>query len=787
MKRTFLPMWLGLSLFAGGMALAVPAPAPLPTPTAHTVSIDDQNFLIDGKPIQIISGEMHYQRVPREYWRDRMRRMKAMGCNTLCTYIFWNIHEPQPGQWNFSGNLDIAEYCRIAQEEGLWVIVRPGPYVCAEWEFGGFPYWLIKGRKIKVRSSDPGYMKPTLNYLKRVAQELAPLQASKGGPIIMTQVENEYGAYSNDKEYLRAHLNALREGGLTDVQFYTADQPTKGCLTNGTLPDLPIALTFGGGAQNAFKLFREIRPKGPRMNGEFWCGWFDHWGAAHNPRNTEAYNREFKWMLENGISVNFYMVHGGTSFGFMPGANGGYNSMTPDITSYDYSAPISESGKLNERFFAFRKTVENYLGRDLPQPPPDPEFINIQPISFSQSAGMFDNLPKPVESQMPIVMEDLDQAYGFVLYRTTIKGPLQNAPLVMKRLMDRAIVFVDGKRIGTADRRHGTNMVKLNLAEGSHTLDILVENMGRVNYGGAITTENKGITESVTLNGQTLTGFKNYSLPCADQQVAALPFSDKGPTSEQPVFYRSSFQLDQLGDTFLDMQDSWTKGVVWVNGHNLGRFWFVGPQQTLYCPAPFLKKGKNEIIVLDLEGGKGSVKGVTQQVWKTNKEKNLVQLNRKPGQTVTAPSNALVHQDTFKAGETWQDIKFNKPVVGRYFAIESLNSFDGQAYAAIAELEILNAQGKPLKKEEWKIAYADSEEVDAEPGSADLVMDRQPVTFWHTSWSDKKGPNHPHLIVIDLGKEQTISGFQYLPRPGAPGGKIKDYRVYCSSQPFPGL
>lgn len=771
------------SFLLSGLAAGGEPPRPANIP--HRVGTDDRDFLIDGKPIQIISGEMHYPRVPREYWRDRMKRLRAMGCNTLCTYIFWNMHEPRSGEWDFSGNLDIAEYCRIAQEEGLWVIVRPGPYVCAEWEFGGFPSWLLKGRKIKVRSSDPGYMKPTLNYLKKVAEQLAPLQASRGGPIIMTQVENEYGAYSNDKEYLRAHMEALKEGGLTDVQFYTADQPTDGCLHNGTLPDLPAALTFGGGAEKAFELFRKHRPKGPRMNGEFWCGWFDHWGAVHNPRSTESFNREFKWMLENGISVNFYMAHGGTSFGFMAGANGGNNSMTPDITSYDYSAPISESGQLTDRFRAFRKTVEDHLGHALPQPPPDPEFISIPPVSFTRAAGMFDHLPGPTESRNPMVMEDLDQSYGFILYRTEVEGPLENAPLAMTRLMDRAIVFLDGKRVGTADRRHGAGRITLDVPAGKHRLDILVENMGRVNYGGAITTENKGITEGVTLAGKPLEGFLNFPLPCASGKVASLPFAEAAPSGDQPVFYRSGFHLDRPGDTFLDMQDGWTKGVVWVNGHNLGRFWFVGPQQTLYCPAPFLKKGHNEIIVLDLEGGRGTVRGVREQVWKTNKEKNTARLHRKPGQTVIPDKKSLAKEGTFQPGETWQEIRFDRPVSGRYFALEALNAQDGRDYAAVAELEILDAQGKPLKKEEWSVAYADSEETEAEQGNAELVMDRQPVTFWHTAWSSS-ATRHPHLIVLDLGGEKTISGFHYLPRPGASGGKIKDYRVYVSTRPFPG-
>lgn len=779
LKILTFPALAALALFT---SIAISAPLS-PTPVPHKVGTDQKDFLIDGKPIQIISGEMHYPRVPREYWRDRMQRIKAMGCNTLCTYIFWNMHEPKPGQWDFSGNLDIAEFCRIAQEEGLWVIARPGPYVCAEWEFGGFPSWLLKGRKIKVRSTDPEYMKPTMNYLGKVAEQLAPLQASKGGPIIMVQVENEYGAYGSDKEYLRAHMEAMKKGGLDSVLFYTADQP--GCLKGGALPELPAALTFGSGAKNAFDYFSKERPEGgPRMNGEFWCGWFDHWGAVHNPRSTEAYNKEFQWMLENGISVNFYMIHGGTSFGFMPGANGGKNKITPDITSYDYSAPISESGRLTERYYKFRESIEKHLGTPLPKPPADPVFITLPALSFNSSAGMFDNLPKPVTSQKPMIMEDLGQAYGFILYRTKVKGPMENARLSMESLHDRAIVLVDGKRMGTADRRHGQTSVTISLPEGEHTLDILVENLGRINYGGAITTEYKGITESVTLNGKELLGFENYSLPCLDRQVTKLPFTTRAPSGDQPVFHRTTFTVEKPGDTYLDMRDGWNKGVVWVNGHNLGRYWFVGPQQALYCPAPFLKKGENEIIVLDLQGGKGTVSGIADQIWKTNKEKDIFKLNRKPGQTIVPKEENLVHSAQFTEGETVQNIRFEKPAKGRYFAIESISAFNGENHAAIAELDILDEKGQPLKKEEWKIVYADSEEVESEQANADMVMDRQPVTFWHTAWSGGNSTPHPHVLILDLGGNKTISGFQYLPRPGAAAGKIKDYKVYVRETPF---
>lgn len=788
--------FLALSLLSGLHAKEALNPTPLkPDGKPHTFKADTMHFSLDGSPVQLISGEMHYPRVPKEYWRDRMKRMKAMGCNTLSTYVFWNVHEPRPGEWDFSANNDLAEYCKIAQEEGLWVIIRPGPYVCAEWEFGGYPSWLLKNRDLIVRSQEPHYKKASEAYLKKVASILSPLQAANGGPIILVQLENEYGAYGNDKDYLRSMVDAMKEGGFDKVQFYTADQANEPCLKNGTLPDLPATLTFGGGAEQAFDLFRKIRPEGPLMNSEFWCGWFDHWGATHNERDTSAYNKGFKWMLENEVSVNFFVVHGGTSFAFMPGANGGVK-ITPDITSYDYSAPISECGKLTDRFYAFRKTAQDYIGKELPAPPADPEMMSLLPLSFkdADTAGMFDSLPKPVESPTPICMEDLDQSYGFVLYRTEVKGPLTDAPLKMTRLMDRAIVYVDGVRQGTADRRHGQEVVKITVPKGTHQLDILVENLARINYGSAITTERKGITEKVTLDNKELTNFKHYSLPCeygepksspkTSPRVDKLVFTQDAPKSDQPVFYKKTLKLDKVADTYLDMQDGWKKGVVWVNGHNLGRYWFVGPQQALYCPAPFLKQGDNEIIVLELEGGIGAITGVTEQIWKTNDEPNAVMLNRKPGETITPAKDKLVHTGSFSGDEDWQNVRFDKVVEGQFFAIEPRSALDGQNFAAIAEIDILDENGKLLDKDKWSISYADSEEYRSESGLAHLAFDRQPVTFWHTEWSKDK-PKFPHLLILNLNAKHKISGFRYLARPGASGGKVKDYAVYISPTPFP--
>lgn len=767
-------------LLAGHLCMAAPMPLPESNDGAkHVFATNEENFLMDGKPVKIISGEMHYPRVPREHWQDRFQRMKAMGMNTVCTYLFWNVHEPEPGKWNFSGNLDFVEFIKEAQKAGLWVIVRPGPYVCAEWEFGGFPGWLLKDEDLKVRSQDPRFLEPAMAYLHKVCSMLEPLQITKGGPVIMAQVENEYGSYGSDKDYVKKHLEVIQKE-LPGVVPFTSDGPNDWMIKNGTLPGIVPAMNFGGGAKGAFANLEKHKGKTPRINGEFWVGWFDHWGKPKNGGSTEGFNRDLKWMLENNVSPNLFMVHGGTSFGFMNGANweGAY---TPDVTNYDYGAPISENGTLTDRYRTFRQTIQDYYGDTykLPEPPAQPEMMELPPITFTEKAGMFNQLPSPVIRKEPVHMEALGQSLGFILYRTKVKGPVQGE-LKMNNMQDRAIVYVDGKRQGAADRRYKQDSCDVIIPAGLHTVDIFVENMGRINFGGQIQGERKGIRGPITLDGKTLEHFLIYNFPC--KGVELLPFSGKTPSGDQPVFHRGYFNVSTPKDTYLDMRDGWKKGVVWVNGHNLGRFWFIGSQQALYCPGEYLKPGKNEIVVLDVDGGSGTVKGVKEAIYEVHRDPAMADIFR-VGKPVAPAPGQLVHKGTFAKGAEQQEIKFRAPVQARYIAIVSKNAHDNGPHAAIAELNFLDASGNLLPREQWSVVYADSHETQGEAAQAGLVMDNQPTTYWHTKWQGDN-PKHPHMIVLDLGKVQKLSGFRYLPRQDRENGRIRDYEVYASPKPF---
>lgn len=767
-------------LLAGHLCAAAPMPLPESNDGArHVFSTNQENFLMDGKPVKIISGEMHYPRVPRQHWKDRFQRIKAMGMNTVCTYLFWNVHEPEPGKWDFSGNLDFVEFIKEAQKAGLWVIVRPGPYVCAEWEFGGFPGWLLKDEDLKVRSQDPRFLEPAMAYLKKVCSMLEPQQITKGGPIIMAQVENEYGSYGSDKDYVKKHLDVIRKE-LPGVVPFTSDGPNDWMIKNGTLPGVVPAMNFGGGAKGAFANLEKHKGKTPRINGEFWVGWFDHWGKPKNGGSTEGFNRDLKWMLENNVSPNLFMAHGGTSFGFMNGANweGAY---TPDVTNYDYGAPISENGTLTDRYRTFRQTIQDYYGDTykLPEPPAQPEMMELPPITFTETAGMFSRLPQPVIRKEPVHMEALGQSLGFILYRTKVNGPVKGE-LKMNNMQDRAIVYVDGKRQGAADRRYKQDSCDIVIPSGLHTVDIFVENMGRINFGGQIQGERKGIRGPITLDGKKLENFLIYNFPC--KGVELIPFSGKKPAGDQPVFHRGYFNVSNPKDTYLDMRDGWKKGVVWVNGRNLGRFWFIGSQQALYCPGEYLKPGKNEIVVLDVDGGSGTVKGVKEAIYEVNRDPAMADVFR-VGKPVAPAAGQLVHKGSFAKGADQQEIKFRAPVQARYIAIVSKNAHDNGPHAAIAELNFLDASGNLLPREQWSVVYADSHETTGEAAQAGLVMDNQPTTYWHTKWQGDN-PRHPHMIVLDLGKVQKLSGFRYLPRQDRENGRIKDYEVYASPKPF---
>jgi len=552
-------------------------------------------FLLDGKPFRIISGEMHYARIPRAYWRERLRMAKAMGLNAVTTYVFWNAHEPQPGVYDFSGNLDVAEFVREAQQEGLYVILRPGPYSCAEWEFGGFPAWLLKDPHMVVRSRNPQFLAAAHTWLLRLGQELAPLQIGNGGPIIAVQVENEYGSYGDDHAYMEDIRQDLMDAGFTKAQLYTADGAEE--VPRGSLPDLPVGINFGpGDAQSSFALLKKERPGGPFFNSEYWDGWFDHWGAPHAHTNAQQQADDLDWMLRQGYSVSIYMFHGGTSFGWMNGANSNGKNYEPDVTSYDYDAALDEAGHPTPKYFLFRDVIARDTGVKPPPVPAAPPAAGMAAFTLDRSASLWDNLPAPVESEQPLTMEQMDQAYGYVLYRTTVAGPV-SGDLSMGAVHDYAQVYVDGKLAGTIDRRLNQRSVPLDIEAAHAQLDILVENTGRVNFGPALPGERVGLLGGVTLAGHPLTGWDNYSLPMRTSDQLTYT----GRSCSGACFYRGTFTIGRPEDTFLDTSNL-GKGEVWVNGRALGRFWHIGPQKALYLPGPWLHAGANEVVVFDMEG-----------------------------------------------------------------------------------------------------------------------------------------------------------------------------------------
>jgi beta-galactosidase len=576
--------------------IAIAVPRPVPAQTAHHLAAHAGRFLLDGEPIQIISGEMHYARSPRAYWRDRLRKARAMGLNTISTYVFWNFHESVPGHYDFSGRRDVAAFIRIAGEEGLHVILRPGPYVCAEWELGGYPAWLLADTAMVLRSTYPGFTRAAERWLDRLGQELTPLLASNGGPIIAVQVENEYGSFGSDTAYLAWQRDALRHAGFRDVLLYTADGRSQ--LPHGTLPDLPAVVNFGpGSAERSFAALHRFRPDEPLMSGEYWAGWFDQWGQPHQETDAARQTRELAWMLDRGYSVNLYMFHGGTTFGFMNGANIDHGAYHPQTSSYDYDAALDESGRPTPKYFAFRDVIARHEpGVTLPPVPASPPTIAIPPFTLRGAASLWDELPAPVHTARPRSMEHVGQSYGYILYRTRVSGP-RRGELVIRDVRDYAQVYVNGALAGTLDRRLAQDSLALSIPEGGAQLDILVENGGRVNYTTALRDERKGITHSVSFGGRELTGWDVFPLP---MPVVPRPhFTDRAAPAG-PAFYRATFHLEHVGDTFLDTR-GWGKGTVWVNGHQLGRFWRIGPQQTLYLPAPWLREGENEVVVFDLE------------------------------------------------------------------------------------------------------------------------------------------------------------------------------------------
>jgi beta-galactosidase len=567
----------------------------------NTFAIDSGRFLMNGQPYRIFSGEMHYSRIPNQYWKDRLLKIKATGLNTVCTYAFWNFHEVKPGVWDFSGDKNIAQFIRTAQEVGLNVILRPGPYVCAEWDFGGMPAWLLKDPDLQVRSNTALFLKATEKYIDQLAKEVRPLLVTNGGPIIMVQLENEYGAYGNDKEYLGELRDIFLKAGF-NVPLYAADNPPKRILDNAYLPGVTPVVNFGATTfEKARANFKELNYYGniPQMSGEFWTGWFTPWGQQKLAvTDWQKQKENIQFMLDSGKSFNLYMIHGGTNFGFTAGAMDGDKGFEPDITSYDYDAPINEMGQPTQKCLELRSMLQKYSNTPLPEYPSPLPIIEIPEIRFESEASLWNNLPAPKRSYRPVTMESLDQYAGYILYRTNLKG-LRSGLLKVKDLHDYATVFINQKYIGSLDRIKKVDSLNISGIKDGDVLDILVEALGHTNYSKLMNTDRKGITKFVTLASDTLFNWQIYNLPMDDKYLAGLKFKKDDKVSQEGKFFKGTFYLDNVGDTYLETLH-YKKGFVIINGKNLGRFLWPSPQPRLFCPATYLKKGKNEIIIFDM-------------------------------------------------------------------------------------------------------------------------------------------------------------------------------------------
>lgn len=571
--------------------------------------IGPEQFELDGEPFQILSGALHYFRVHPDQWRDRIRKARQMGLNTIETYVAWNAHAPRENVFDLTGGLDLGRFLDDVAAEGMHAIVRPGPYICAEWTNGGLPGWLFTSGTVGVRRDEPQYLAAIDRYMRQLAPVLVPRQIDRGGPIILVQIENEYGAYGSDPVYLEKLVEMNRAIGLT-VPFTTVDQPEPDMLRNGSIPGLHRTASFGSRSIERLATLREHQPTGPLMCSEFWDGWFDHWGAHHHTTTVEQSTRDLEDLLAAGASVNLYMFHGGTNFGLTNGANdkGVYQ---PLVTSYDYDAPLSESGDPTPKYWAFRDVLRRYstiADAGLPAsasaaPVPEAGFDRVVPLrEVTGDLGTWQS------HTAPPTMDELGVFEGFVVYRAeiAITGP---AILEIGEVRDRVIVSLGGSPVGVLARDHHDRRLALP-ADARGTLELLVEDQGRVNYGDRIG-EHKGVIGEVRVQSVPVRAWEVLPLGLGDLAPVrrALAATDAGAVSavSGPAFASARFHLDAPADLFLDTRE-WGKGAAWVNGHPLGRYWSRGPQHTLYVPAPILRAGRNELIVFELHAASAEVR-----------------------------------------------------------------------------------------------------------------------------------------------------------------------------------
>ncbi|MFC0514865.1 beta-galactosidase [Mucilaginibacter angelicae] len=594
MKKVFLPLLLLTLIISQAFGQA-----------KHSFKIADGNFIYDGKPIQIHSGEMHFARIPKAYWKQRLQMLRAMGMNAVATYVFWNHHETSPGVWDFkTENRDIREFVKTAQQEGLMVILRPGPYACAEWEFGGYPWWLQNDKQLIIRSKNDRFLDSCKTYINQLMGQVKDLQITHGGPIIMVQAENEFGSYvaqrkdvplADHKIYSAAIKELLLKAGV-DVPLFTSDGDWlfEGGVIKGALP----TANGEGDTKNLKKLINQYNEgKGPYMVAEYYPGWLDHWGEKFEKVSETSVIKDLEKYLKDTVSFNIYMAHGGTNFGFTSGANyDKEHQIQPDITSYDYDAPISEAGWVTPKFTAIRNLMKKYAAYSIPEVPAQIPVIQIPAIKLTKTADLLElakNQPA-VESDTPQTFETLNQGHGYVLYSRKFTQPISGT-LNLQGLRDYATIYVNGEKVGELNRQSNKFSCPINIPFNAR-LDILVENLGRINYGGEIIHNLKGIISPVKIEDHEITGnWQMYKLP-----MDKVPALEEGTanTIGRPTLYQGTFEISKPGDTFLDLKN-WGKGIVFVNGINIGRYWKIGPQQTLYLPGCWLKKGTNSIIVLD--------------------------------------------------------------------------------------------------------------------------------------------------------------------------------------------
>lgn len=762
-------------------ACAALAAAAMLLASAATFEIGEKDFLLDGKPFVMRCGEVHYARIPRAYWQHRLKMLRAMGCNAVGCYMFWNFHERERGVFKWDGRADAAEFCRMAQKEGLWVILRPGPYSCAEWEGGGAPWWLMKDdapKPISMRSSDPRWVVPATNWLHEVGRQLAGLQVTKGGPILMVQVENEYGLHGSDVAYMRTLRQTVIDAGF-EVPLYACNPPR--VMQNGLIPELFQTANFGAEPEQRFEIVRKYQPKGPLMCAEYYPAWFDTWGQAHHYAKSD---REFfgpiDWMFANRVSFSLYMAHGGTSFG---GWTGCRNPFVPNVTSYDYESPINENGRANPSYAKYRERAMRHLneGETVPEQPADIPTKAYGTVAMSRVASVDALVKSETKMERPQFMEKLGQGFGLVSYERVL-APEEGGLLNVDELHDFGYVFLDGKRIGVLDRRHRGIRPRIyrSKEKSPRLLQIVVEAMGRINSSSGME-DRKGMSGRVRLDKTELKGWTARMIPLDPDgedilgraKTSASPLAPS--VADAPSLYVGTLDVpdETPSDTFLDMT-TWTKGIAWVNGHNLGRFWSIGPQQTLYVPGCWLRKGGNEIVVLDFFGPRGKCEvdfagKAVLDVLQIDTDFNRVRREHEK-----FVGGEEVASGTFPSGDESQVVMFGKGVRGNYFTLQALTTYDAKNLATISEFAFLDKDGNPMNALDVQITGVDSEEEIREDGVAENAIDGQIEAFWLTS-----SRTLPHWIEFHVPAKAEIFGFRYTPRQNKNIGRIKDWKFFA--------